>query len=124
MHESATSKAGKIVLLAATLWPVLYMLLFFGFIFAMVTSIPKGGSAGTGPGQWFVDLFVVHIGTMLWCIALTVFYVVDVFQNDRVAKDQKVLWLIVILMGGFIGMPIYWYLFIWRDPQPSGIVAG
>jgi hypothetical protein len=42
-----------------------------------------------------------------------------VFRNDRVNKDMKVLWAVVLFMGSFIAMPIYWYLYIWRDvPSP------
>jgi hypothetical protein len=119
VQQPVTGKAGKILLLAATLWPVIYMFLFFGFMITMVISMPKGGSAGTGPGSWFVGLFVVHMMTILWIFALMAYYIVNVFRNDRVAKDQKVLWLIVVFMGGFIAMPVYWYLFIWRDPQSS-----
>ena len=61
---------------------------------------------------------------MLWIFALMAYYIVNVFRNDRVAKDQKVLWLIVVFMGGFIAMPVYWYLFIWREPPPGGAPSG
>ena len=43
---------------------------------------------------------------MLWIMALTVFYMVNVFRNDRVDKDKKVLWAVVIFMGSIIAMPI------------------
>jgi hypothetical protein len=48
-------------------------------------------------------------------MGLTVFYMVNVFRNDRVDKDKKVLWAVVIFMGNMIAMPIYWYLYIWRE---------
>jgi cytosine/uracil/thiamine/allantoin permease len=65
---------------------------------------------------------------MLAVIALMVFYIVNVFRNDRVDKDKKALWAVVLFMGNMIAMPIYWYLYIWREtpapdsplqPQPS-----
>jgi hypothetical protein len=53
---------------------------------------------------------------MLAIMALTVFYIVNVFRNERVDKDKKVLWAVVLFMGNMIAMPIYWYLYIWKEP--------
>jgi hypothetical protein len=58
-------------------------------------------------------------------MALMAFYIVNVFRNDRVDKDKKALWAVVLFMGNMIAMPIYWYLYIWREapavdsPAPS-----
>jgi hypothetical protein len=63
----------------------------------------------------------VHLFTMLWIMALTVFYMVNVFKNDRVEKDKKVLWAVVIFMGSMIAMPIYWYLYIWKETPANNV---
>jgi hypothetical protein len=57
---------------------------------------------------------------MLVIAALTVFYIVNVFRNERVVKDQKVLWAVVLFLGNVMAMPIYWYLYIWKDGLPAG----
>ena len=113
-------RAGKILLLVATLWPLLYMGLFFGFIFSMMLSMPQsGGSTPPGMSGFFPGIFMLHMLTILWCFALAAIYLVNVFRNDRVAEDRKVLWAVVILLGGFFAMPVYWYLYIWPDvPAP------
>ena len=67
----------------------------------------------------FMVIFPLHLLTMLWIMALTVFYMVNVFRNDRVEKDKKVLWAVVLFMGNMIAMPIYWYLYIWKEPSVS-----
>ncbi|HXD29962.1 MAG TPA: hypothetical protein VN643_02520 [Pyrinomonadaceae bacterium] len=120
-------QSSKILLAAATVWPFLYMLLFFGFImltFLTATNNPGGG----GPVVLFAVIFPLHILTMLLIMALTVFYIVNVFRNDRVVKDMKVLWAVVLFMGSIIAMPIYWYLYIWREPatpaSPSQLNPG
>jgi hypothetical protein len=46
---------------------------------------------------------------------------VNVFRNERVNNDKKVLWAVVLFMGGMIAMPIYWYLYIWRDEKGPAI---
>lgn len=105
-------KSSKILLAAATIWPLIYMLLFMGlFMFAMFL---RDG----GPGTLWAVIIPVHLLTILLIMGLTVFYIVNVFRNDRVNKDMKVLWAVVLFMGSMVAMPIYWYLYIWRDgPQ-------
>jgi hypothetical protein len=123
------NKTAKLVLGAATIWPLVYMLCFMGFIMSMFfvfsqdAATQAGSPHATGPGpvavNWFFGLFAAHMLTMLVTLGLMIFYIVDVFGNTRFPRDQRVLWLLVILLGGPIGMPIYWYLNIWRDPVAS-----
>jgi hypothetical protein len=112
-------KPAKVLLGLATLWPFAYMILFFAFIFLTIL-LGRGGPPDNGMPAMFAMIFGLHILTMLIIVALTVFYIVNVFKNDRVNKDQKALWAIVIFLGNMIAMPIYWYLYIWREPAIAG----
>jgi hypothetical protein len=113
------NKSTKILLGLATLWPFLYMILFFLFIFSTILFMPGPGGEESGAPFFFVIFIALHLFTMLWIMGLTVFYMVNVFRNDRVDKDKKVLWAVVIFMGNMIAMPIYWYLYIWKE-VPAG----
>ena len=112
-------KSTKILLGLATLWPFVYMILFFIFVFSSILFMPSQPGEQSGPPFFFVVFIALHLLTMLWIMALTVFYMVNVFRNDRVDKDKKVLWAVVIFMGSIIAMPIYWYLYIWRVPRAN-----
>ena len=112
-------KWAKILLGVATLWPVLYMFIFFMFIFSMVLFMPDQ-SAGEGPPTWFFIIFPLHILTMLWIFGLTIFYILNIFKNDRVDQDKKALWAVVIFFGNMFAMPVYWYLYIWREAGVDG----
>lgn len=120
-------KSTKILLGLATLWPFVYMILFFVFIFSAFMFMPQSGSEESGPPMFFVIIVPLHLLTMLWVMGLTVFYMVNIFRNDQVDKDKKVLWAVVIFMANLIAMPIYWYLYIWKDapagnlPSPSSL---
>ena len=106
-------KSTNLLLGAATVWPFIYMFLFFGAAFFSVFF-----GRAEPPGLWAV-IIPLHLLTMLGIFALLAIYMVNVFRNDRVTKDMKVLWAVVIFMGGMIAMPVYWYLYIWRDtPDP------
>ena len=102
-------KSSKILLAGATIWPNLYMLFFMSvFLLSFL-------SRDNGPGFLWVIIVPLHLLTMLLIMGLIAFYIVNVFRNDRVNNDMKVLWAVVIFMGGPMAMPVYWYLYIWRD---------
>ena len=42
-------------------------------------------------------------------------FVIDIFRNAKVKQNQKALWAVVIFFGYIIAMPIYWYLYIWKE---------
>ena len=118
------SKTVKLLLGLVTIWPFAYLILFFITIISMILFVGSGGGGpGSGPPPLIVLIFPLHLLTMLVIMALTVFYIVNVFRNERVVKDQKVLWAVVLFLGNVIAMPIYWYLYIWKDGQPAGAPA-
>ena len=105
----AMNRTVKIALGLATVWPLVYMFVFFAFVLGMLFSIQQHAApANGGMPPSFIGLFALHFLTMLWVIALTGFYIVHVVRNERIPKDQKVLWVLVVFLGGFIGMPVYW----------------
>lgn len=106
------SKTLKLLLGIVTFWPAAYMVLFFGFIFSTIFFISGGDGENLGPP--FAIIFILHFLTMLVIAALTVFYIVNVFRNERVEKDKKVLWAIVLFLGNVVAMPIYWWVYIWK----------
>jgi len=119
----------KILLGLASLWPFAYMVLFFIFILSSFLFLSPTAGQEFGPPISFIVIFLLHLLTMLWIMALTVFYIVNVFRNGRVDKDKKVLWAVVLFMGNVIAMPIYWYLYIWKEPavtlsRPASLNSG
>lgn len=83
-------------------------------------------SGGTFPTLFpvgFIVLFVVHMFTILLILALMAFYIVQVVRTDRLDQTMKILWIVLICMVGMGAMPVYWYLYIWREPASAGPVA-
>lgn len=110
-------KPAKILLAAATVWPFLYMILFMLFIFSFIFMARGGRPGGGASPDLFLLIFPLHFLTMLVIMGLMVFYIVDVFRNERVEKDKKALWAVVLFMGSMFAMPVYWYLYIWREEK-------
>lgn len=114
------SKPKKIALGVATIYPFLYMILFvlsvFGLMIFQATSQPTPpGEKASGAPAFFLVLFGLHFLTMFWIFGLMAFYIVHLFKTERVSNDKKTLWAIVLFMGNMFAMPVYWYLYIWRD---------
>jgi hypothetical protein len=115
-------KSNRILLGIATVWPFIYIALFMGSMFLSL-FLTRGGASGGGAPEgrglpiFFVLIFALHFLTILWIWALIAFYIYNVFKNDRVEKDKKVLWAVVLFMGNIMAMPVYWYLYIWRDDE-------
>ncbi|MBI4743378.1 MAG: hypothetical protein HY776_00890 [Actinobacteria bacterium] len=113
-------KPTKIMLGIASLWPILYMTIFFVFTFSQVFLFSQEGPMSpSSPPTWFLVIFGLHFLTMLWIFVLLIIYIVNVFRNNRVAKEKKALWAVVLFLGNVVAMPVYWYLYIWREPKKT-----
>lgn len=88
---------------------------FFFSVMATAMTATRPTLLGPGISGLFPTVFVLHGITIFWIGALLVFYIRNVFKNDRVQKDKKALWAVVLFMGNMIAMPIYWYLYVWRE---------
>ena len=121
---SNQSKPAKIILGVATISPVLLWALFlcgfFALFFGTFVTVAQQPPSEEPPGIFFLFpvLFAVQMIGMVWVIALMILYIVDVFRTERLPQDQRVLWLIVIFFGSILAMPVYWYLYVWREPPP------
>lgn len=113
-------KPAKILLLIATIWPFIYGIIFFVIMLSTFSSMPMNGRTDLGAiDNLFRVILPLHLLTMLDVLSLTIFYMVNVFRNDRVAKDKKALWAAVIFLGNVIAMPVYWYYYIWQEENDS-----
>ena len=113
----------KVLLGIASLWPMIYFFVFMAFFFVQFFSVFSRQFAAPQPTDPFATFhlfrtfFLFQFLTIFAMFALMALYVVDVFRSDRVAPDRRVLWLVVLLMGGTVAMPVYWYLHVWREPE-------
>jgi hypothetical protein len=112
------SKPVAILIGVFTAWPFVYMFVFIAFMigsFARVTSTTEQ----EGAFKSFQVLMAAHLGTMLIMMALLTFYIVHVFKNPAIAGDKRTLWAVVLFFGNVIAMPVYWFLYVWREPLRS-----
>ena len=70
----------------------------------------------------FAALFAAHIITILLIFGLMPLYIVMVVKSPQLDETMRIVWVVLIAMMGFFAMPVYWFLYIWRNRPPSGAV--
>jgi uncharacterized membrane protein len=60
--------------------------------------------------------------TLLIILSLMLFYVLNVYRNNRVEKRNKNLWAALLVLGNIMVYPVYWYLYIWHQPKKEAII--
>ena len=111
------SKPACYFLAVLTIWPIVYFALFLSFIVFSFASI--GSSAAKNPTlDLFKFIVPLHILTIFLMFALTAVYVVHAFRNDELASDRRILWVVVLLLGGMIASPVYWWFYL-RPSRPD-----
>lgn len=112
------SKNKKVLLGIATLWPIIYfflcMIVSFGSMF-----ISTGNGASEDITIIFFIIFALYLLTIFLILALLIIYIINVFKNNNVPNEKKALWAVVLFIGNIIAMPIYFYLYIWKDNAQS-----
>jgi hypothetical protein len=64
-----------------------------------------------------VALFGAHIFTIFLIMGLMPLYIVLAVKSDRHDQTMRIIWVVLICMMGMLAMPVYWYLYVWREPS-------
>jgi hypothetical protein len=111
--------ARKLLLGVATAWPLAYLVMFTRTLLEVALSgfVPPPELV-SGSLAEVAALFAVHLGTLFLIVTLGAWYVKDAFRSPRVPEGRRIAWVVLNVVGGFLAQLPYWYLFVWRDPEP------
>ena len=108
----------------ATFLPLAYSVFLFVSLFLHFTSMIFGVPQRNILLELFDIMFIVHLGTMLWIIVLTVFYIAHVVTNPVLKNEMKAIWVVAVFMSSVFAMAVYWYLHIWRAKKEPFAAIG
>lgn len=101
-----------------TLAPWVFFIVLFTYFARHFPTNPT--TAAAPPDEFFENfntIFRLQLLFMALWVALLAFYIVHVFRTDRVPADKKALWAVVLFLGNFLAMPVYWYLYMWPKAE-------
>jgi magnesium-transporting ATPase (P-type) len=101
-----------------TILPIAYLLVLLTYLF------PRLSGAITSPEQdlqqfdaVFRTLLWLHLIAMALVATLLATYLRYLFKTEQVPREKKALWAGILLLGTFVAMPIFWYLYVWGAPS-------
>ena len=94
------------------------MLFLFLYLMPTLTSLGQpGGIPEHAYFRLFHTVFALQIVAIILSLALIAGFLIYLFRTTRVPADKRSLWAVVLLLGGIVGMPVFWYLYVWRQPE-------
>lgn len=108
------SKPVKILLGLGTLWPAVYQPIFMTFMFRPFAQAMEHGDFSGGILRSLIFM-PIQLFTVLLVLALAVFFMAHAISNERMGRNTKTFWVVAILILHMLIMPVYWYLYIWRE---------
>lgn len=115
MTKSKKIWYGIIAIVPVVLIAVL-MIAYFTFFFSMFMNIPNGGNEP--PKGLFIFLpifFGLFILVGIVAIVGLILYIMHIVNNKKLTENERLIWIILLLMVTILAKPIYWYMKIWKE---------
>lgn len=118
------SQGNKLLLGFLAFFPIVYLVGFVLYMLVMVGAMFRDlNDPDPSAMLWFFSSFFLIFGLHMLAVLVTivqfVVYLVLALQNPRLVGDQRLIWIVVILLGGMLAAPAYWYLQIWKQPPEA-----
>ena len=119
------SKPVKIIIGLLTGWvlisPFLFMVSWFGFVFSM--AIQANQNQPNAFPLLFIPVFFLLFFSTFLTVGLVAFYLVHVLLNKTAGDVLRVVLGLGIVFFSFIGMPVYYFIYILPDNPPQWALA-
>lgn len=126
-------KPVRILVGIATFWYGLYLLLtlvgiglFFGYV---SLALLAGGETISNLGNLFRQILSlefmlpIHVCSLFLEVGLLIFYLVHTIKNTKANDSMRIVLGLGHLFLPFVAMPIYYYLYIWKENPPEWAAA-
>jgi cytochrome bd-type quinol oxidase subunit 2 len=78
---------------------------------SLFVLFPQVANTAAAAGRSFLVEGVLIMAGFL----VMAFYVAYVWRSRRVPRAQKRMWSMLIIIGSVFTMPVFWFLYIWKD---------
>ncbi len=111
------TKRNKVILGVLTITP----LLGYGLLFLLVQIFSFKVSVEYMRDNWAVRYAVTLLlaVTALSGISLMIYYIIHTIKSASLPSLFKVIWVMVLFFFNMFAMPIYFYIYVWRERRQS-----
>jgi hypothetical protein len=123
------SKPVKILIGVATFWYALYLLLTIASIVILLgyvlTALLAGGESVSQLRTLLLQIISlefmlpVHVCSLFLEVGLLIFYLIHTIKNTKASDAMRIALGLGHLFLPFVAMPIYYWLYIWRENPPD-----
>lgn len=119
MNNGERSELLKLFLGMLACWPLLYVVI----VVAILAMIPWGsGDIGaieeSSEYQLLEAMGVVYVITAILMLSLIFNFIWHhIFRGDRVPEEKRILWAVLLVSLNVFALPVFWYLYIWREEE-------
>jgi hypothetical protein len=112
------NKSVKILVGVGTSWIIIYAILFLAVVSGLMFDRNPEKTL-VFLKSFFPVIALVHFFTMTIQVALAAFFLYHVIKNGAASEILRVILGIGIFFLPYIAMPVYYYLYIWREQPPK-----
>ena len=103
---------------------IAYLISFFSFFIRLIPSMQHQQEPPPEFFRYLIIMVILAIVMALISLGLLIYFIIHSINNPAVHKDERIVWILLLIFVGMIAMPIYWYMRIWTVPdQPAGSVT-
>jgi hypothetical protein len=99
-----------------TVWPLFYAAVLLAPPWTHLAHVLYRSHRGEPLSLVYAGAVLLHLVTIATAGGLLLYYLLDLSRTKRVVEEQRLPWALLLLLTSVISMPIYWYLFLWRQP--------
>jgi phage shock protein PspC (stress-responsive transcriptional regulator) len=63
----------------------------------------------------FIVLFLLITVLVISALGMMIYYIIDISNNKTLDSNNRLIWILLLVFGGFIANAIYWYLYVWKE---------
>ncbi len=116
------SKSKKIWLGIFTFGPLIVTILgviaFIGTFITFFSSVSQNQVPNGSPELFiggFFTFFILILLASLADLGITIYYIVDIVQDENVVENEKVVWALALFFGSFISTAVYYFVRILKS---------
>jgi H+/Cl- antiporter ClcA len=104
---------------------VLLFAYMFSVAFIVVDAI-RYGDENLRQLPWLSNVFwmvIIALALGLLSFGLLIYYVIHAINNKKIDSNEKVIWVLVFVVGTIVAFPIYYFMRIVREPEHLSMSA-